>query len=191
VSTSPIAVGIPCSPRPAIVDLATSAVARGTVAEYAGRQEPLSPGWAFSADGEPTIDASVALAGMLAPLGGPKGFALAFAVEALTGAMIGPHLSGDVPDPFAPDRAGDPQRVAHLVLTLDPAALSGDGGAAADRRLDELARRTTAAGGRVPGAARRLPAEIDEADDLPVSEATLVLLRQLAEQRKVLPVVDT
>lgn len=186
VSTSPIAVGIPCSPRPAIVDLATSTVARGTIAEYAGRQERLPEGWAFSADGEPTTDASLALAGMLAPLGGAKGFALAFAVEALTGGMIGPHLSGDVPDPFAPARAADPQRVAHLVLTLDPAVLSGDGGEAADRRLDELVRRTTAAGGRVPGAARRLPAEIDDADELLVSEATLVLLRQLVEQRQVL-----
>jgi len=89
LSTSPLAVGIPCRPRPAIVDLATSAVARGTIAEYAGRGEQLPEGWAYSSDGEPTTDPSVALAGMLAPLGGPKGFALAFAVEALTGGLVG------------------------------------------------------------------------------------------------------
>jgi (2R)-3-sulfolactate dehydrogenase (NADP+) len=185
LSTSPIAVGIPCSPQPAIVDLATSAVARGTIAEYAGRGERLPEGWAFSSDGEPTTDPWLALAGMLAPLGGAKGFALAFAVEALTGGMVGPHLSQDVADPFSADLAATPQRVAHLVLTLDPALWSGDGGEAATRRLDELAARTAAAGGRVPGATRRLPAEINDADDLPVSDATLAQLRQVAAQRQV------
>ena len=177
LSTSPIAVGIPCRPRPAIVDLATSAVARGTIAEYAGRGERLPEGWAFSSDGMPTTDPSLALAGMLAPLGGAKGFALAFAVEALTAGLVGPRLSADVPDPFSTALASEPQRVAHLVLTLDPAVVSADGPEGASQRLDDLATRAEAAGGRVPGARRRLPAEIDDGDELTVSAATLAQLR--------------
>ncbi len=173
LSTSPIAVGIPCQPRPAIVDLATSSVARGTIAEYAGRGEVLPEGWAFSLDGEPTTDPQLGLAGMLAPMGGPKGFALAFAVEALTAGLVGPQLSGDVPDPFSVPLASEPQRIAHLIVTLDPALLSADGPDAASRRLDDLAARTAAAGGRVPGAKRRMPAEIDDAELLPVSAGTL------------------
>ncbi|HEX6150378.1 Ldh family oxidoreductase [Nocardioides sp.] len=172
VSTSPIAVGVPCRPRPAIVDLSTSAVARGTVAEHASRDEPLADGWAFAADGTPTTDPHQALAGMLAPLGGAKGFALAFAVEALTAGLVGPRLSADVPDPFDPARAGEPQQVGHLLLTLDPAQLAGDGEAAVQRRLDELAARTTASGGRVPGAGRRLPHEIADDDELIVATTT-------------------
>ena len=43
-STSPIAAGIPTRPRPSIVDLATSAVARGTVAEAAAAGRPIPEG---------------------------------------------------------------------------------------------------------------------------------------------------
>lgn len=173
LSTSPIAAGIPCRPRPAIVDLATSSVARGTIAEFAERGDPLPEGWAFAPDGAPTTDAAVALGGMLAPLGGAKGFALAFIVEALTAGLVGPHLSVDVPDPFSEAQAGRPQRVAHLFITLDPASLSANGEADARRRLDDLAASAEAAGGRVPGVRRRLPGEIDDDEDLPVAPATV------------------
>ncbi len=190
LSTSPIAVGIPCSPRPAIVDLATSLVARGTIAEHAARGAPIPGHWAFDADGSPTTDAAVALAGMLAPLGGAKGFALAFAIEALTAGSIGPRLSGDVPDPFSVPLAAEPQRTAHLVITIDPGLLAPDGEAGARGRLDELAARTTAAGGRVPGVARRRPAEIDDDEELPVAAATWGLLRDWAARLDVAPVPD-
>lgn len=172
VSTSPIAVGVPCRPRPAIVDLATSAVARGTVAEHASRSEPLPQGWAFAADGTATTDPHQALSGMLAPLGGAKGFALAFAVEALTAGLVGPRLSTDVPDPFDADRSAEPQQVAHLLLTLDPVQLSGDGEVQVQKRLDELAARVGGTGGRVPGAGRRLPHEISDDDGLTVAPGT-------------------
>jgi (2R)-3-sulfolactate dehydrogenase (NADP+) len=89
LSTSPIAAGIPTNP-PTIIDMATSAVARGKIAAKAQSGEPLEPGWAFTADGQPTTDAKAALSGMLAPLGGAKGYALAVLVESLTGALIGP-----------------------------------------------------------------------------------------------------
>jgi (2R)-3-sulfolactate dehydrogenase (NADP+) len=182
LSTSPIAAGIPCRPRPAIVDLATSSVARGTIAEYAERGEPLPEGWAFSSDGSPTTDPSLALAGMLAPLGGAKGFALAFAVEALTAGMIGPSLSGDVPDPFSTALATVPQRVAHLIVTFDPALFSGDGPEAGRNRLDDLAAATETAGGRVPGARRRLPSDVDDSDLLSVAAGTLTQLTKWAER---------
>ncbi len=169
VSTSPIAAGIPCRPRPAIVDLATSAVARGRIQAHAQRGEPLPEGWAFDAAGEPTTDPAAAIAGMLAPLGGPKGFALAFLVEALTGGLVGPALSTEVSDMFTPSDAGRPQRISHLVVALDPARLdvSGDGGA----RLDQLAATVVAAGGRVPGAAR--PLRPDDSAELALPDRLL------------------
>jgi (2R)-3-sulfolactate dehydrogenase (NADP+) len=98
VSTSPIAAGIPTHPRPAIIDLATSAVARGRIAAHAASGEPLEEGWALDETGEPTTDAARALGGMLAPLGGAKGFALAFLVESMTGAMVGPLLATEIAD---------------------------------------------------------------------------------------------
>lgn len=171
VSTSPLAAGIPSRPRPAIVDLATSAVARGRIKVYAQRGEPLPDGWAFTAEGEPTTDATAALDGMLAPLGGAKGFALAFLVEALTAGLVGPALSTDVVDMFDPADAARPQQIAHLVLAMDPVRLDVEGKGAGER-LDRLAEQVTAAGGRLPGAHRVLPGELDEDATLGVSEQT-------------------
>jgi (2R)-3-sulfolactate dehydrogenase (NADP+) len=190
LSTSPLAVGIPCRPRPAIVDLATSTVARGTVAEHAARDEPLATGWAFDSQGVPTTDARVALRGMLAPLGGAKGFALAYVVEALTAAMVGPRLSADVADPFAAELADQPQGIGHLVVALDPAALSGDGAEAARERFDQLAARTLAGGGRVPGAARRLPEEIPDREVLVIADTTWSALTQWAQRLEVTTPVE-
>ncbi|HEY7047810.1 MAG TPA: Ldh family oxidoreductase [Jatrophihabitantaceae bacterium] len=179
VSTSPLAAGIPTHPEPAIVDLATSAVARGRIKVHAQRGEPLPEGWAFTADGEPTTDARAALDGMLAPLGGAKGFALAFLVEALTAGLVGPVLSTDVVDMFNPADAGRPQQIAHLVLALDPARLDVDGKGSGDR-LDRLAETVVGAGGRLPGASRS--SRLDEQALLGVSEQTWTAVGEWASR---------
>lgn len=175
LSTSPLAVGIPCRPKPAIIDLATSAVARGKIAAYAKRGEPLPDGWAVDASGRPTTDPQAALKGVLAPLGGGKGFALAFMVEALAAAAVGPELAVDIPDMFDPGSNTAPQRIGHLIVIFDPALVDVDG--QSQDRLDRLAALVEKAGGRVPGASRQLPWEI--ADDTPVQipEALLDELR--------------
>jgi len=72
LSTSPIAAGFPLSPRPAVIDLALSTVARGKIAAYANRGEALPEGWALDSSGQPTIDPHEALSGVLSPLGGAK-----------------------------------------------------------------------------------------------------------------------
>jgi (2R)-3-sulfolactate dehydrogenase (NADP+) len=168
LSTSPLAAGIPSRPKPAIIDLASSTVARGKIAAYASRGEVLPDGWAFDRQGRPTSDPDEALAGMLAPLGGAKGYALALLVEALSGALVGPALSSDVTDMFRPEDAGKPQRIGHLVLTLDPASFDVEGGSGAQARFDELARRVEEAGGRLPGSRRTLPDAIDTGAPLPL-----------------------
>lgn len=184
LSTSPIAAGVPGTP-PAIVDLATSAVARGTIAARARAGATLEPGWAFDAAGEATTDPAAALAGMLAPLGGAKGFALAFLVEALTGGMVGPSLAPEIADPLAASAAGRPQRVAHLVIALNPGFLDVDGGAR--RRLGELSGSITASGGRVPGAAHPLPRDIGDDTRVSVPDALAEELAALAVARGVAP----
>ena len=69
--------------------MATSAVARGKIAAHADRGAELPPGWALDSSGEPTTDPLAALHGLLAPMGGAKGFALALLVEALAGGLAG------------------------------------------------------------------------------------------------------
>lgn len=178
VSTSPIAFGVPAGDGHAIVDLASSAVSRGEIANRARTGLPLSEGWAFDVDGRPTVDAAAALAGMLAPLGGPKGFALAYAVEALTGGLVGPALSSEIVDPFSAEAAATPQRIAHLVVALDPARFGQD----APRRLAELATSVVAAGGRVPGGAREDLRDIPADRPLEVAEDVLADLREWARR---------
>lgn len=158
VSTSPVAAGFPGPGRPAVVDLATSAVARGRIAQRAASGEPLPPGWAFDAAGRPTADPAAALAGMLAPLGGAKGFALAFLVEAFTGGLVGPALSTGVADMFAAGDSAAPQNISHLVVAFDPGRTAVDG--AARDRLGALRASVREAGGRVPGEGRTPPEEI-------------------------------
>jgi (2R)-3-sulfolactate dehydrogenase (NADP+) len=179
LSTSPLAMGMPGPPRPAVVDLATTSVARGKIAEAAAAGTELSEGWAFDESGVPTTDPAAALRGMLAPMGGAKGFSVAFLVEALTGGLVGPNLAGDIADPLAAGSAGSPQRIAHLVVALDPVRFDVDGHGADRRPL--LARRIEAAGGRLPGAGRRSPGEISDADPLTVADPLAARLADLAD----------
>ncbi|MGN6130663.1 MAG: Ldh family oxidoreductase [Nocardioidaceae bacterium] len=171
LSTSPLAAGFPLPDGPAVVDLALTTVARGKIAQHAQSGTPLPDGWALDRDGVPTNDPSVALTGMLAPLGGAKGFALAFMVEALTAGLVGPRLSADVPDFFDTTQHHEPQQIAHLLVALDPRKSDGGGDPrAALRRLRALAEHTAALGGRVPGS-RRTPADsVHDSDEIHVDE---------------------
>jgi (2R)-3-sulfolactate dehydrogenase (NADP+) len=123
------------------------------------------------AAGEPTTDAQSALTGMLAPLGGAKGFALALMVEALTGGLVGPALSTAVADMFDAGQAGQPQRIAHLAVAIDPSLVDPSGGSAS--RLEALAAGVVAAGGRLPGERRSMPEDLDP--DRPLTIAPTVL----------------
>ena len=172
LSTSPIAAGIPTTP-PTIIDMATSAVARGKIAAKAQANEPLEPGWAFSADGEPTTDAKIALTGMLAPLGGVKGYALAVLVESLTGALIGPTLAANMPDMFVLDDAAKPQGISHFVIAIDAKKLTVDG---SHDRLDSFVGSVHDAGGRMPGANRVDPENLNPGDEITVADTVLAQL---------------
>jgi (2R)-3-sulfolactate dehydrogenase (NADP+) len=179
LSTSPIAAGFPLMPRPAIIDLALSTVARGKIAAYAQRGERLPDGWALDADGVPTNDAASALTGMLSPLGGAKGFALAFLVEALTAVMVGPKLSRDVPDFFDRNSLSQPQGIAHLLIVVDPSRTDvGADPDAAMKRLEGLAAATAEAGGRTPGARRLAPSEVDDGTEVDIDDDLIAQLRQ-------------
>jgi (2R)-3-sulfolactate dehydrogenase (NADP+) len=164
-----------------MIDMATSAVARGKIASYAGRGEELPPGWALDAAGQPTTDPAAALSGLLAPMGGAKGFALALLVEALAGGLAGPNLSAGVSDMFADADASVPQRLGHLLIALDPGCFdSGDG--SARRRLDSLAESVTKAGGHQPGARRLLPGEVNPASPVEVPGQTAAELTAWADR---------
>ena len=172
LSTSPVAAGIPTNP-PTVVDLATSAVARGKIQAKAQAGAELEPGWAFTKDGAPTTDAKEALAGMLAPLGGAKGYALAVLVESLTGVLIGPTLSKNIPDMFNHDFDAAPQEIAHFVIAIDASKLSVDG---ENNRLTDFASEVSSAGGRLPGSNRVNPGMLNLDDEITITDSVAVQL---------------
>lgn len=158
LSTSPIAAGIPTK-VPMVIDLSTSTVARGKIAAAAKSGGEIPVGWAVDKSGNPITDAKAALQGMLAPLGGAKGFALGLMVEALSAGLSGGSLSTEVPDMFNPDDDTKPQEISHTVVTIDPNDL---GEAASYTEFEKMAEQITASGGRPPGSKRAHPDSIQE-----------------------------
>jgi len=171
LSTSPIAAGIPTNP-PSVIDLATSAVARGKIQAKAQTGAELEPGWAFTKDGLPTTDAKEALAGMLAPLGGAKGYAIAVLVEALTGMLVGPALAKNIPDMFSADQDANPQEISHFIIAIDASKLSVDG---KNSRSTDFVSAVTDAGGRLPGSNRVNPENLNLSENITITD-------QVAEQ---------
>jgi (2R)-3-sulfolactate dehydrogenase (NADP+) len=174
LSTSPIAAGIPTNP-PTVIDLATSAVARGKIQAKAQAGAELEPGWAFTKDGLPTTDAKEALAGMLAPLGGAKGYAIAVLVESLTGMLIGPALAKNIPDMFSSEQDANPQQISHFIIAIDAAKLSVDG---ENSRAADFASAVSEAGGRLPGSNRVNPEKLDNSENITITDQVADQLAQ-------------
>lgn len=123
VGTNPIAFGIPTADHPVVVDLATGQISRGRVIDHANRNVPLPPDSVVDADGNPTTDPHAALAGSISPFGGPKGYALAVAIEMLVGALTRSALGQAVVGTLDADQVcnkGD------LLFCLDPGTVLGD-----------------------------------------------------------------
>ncbi|GAA5344979.1 malate dehydrogenase (NAD) [Planifilum fimeticola] len=97
LGTNPIAFGFPTRQGPPlIVDMSSSVVARGKIILAAREGKAIPPGWAIDREGRETTDPVEALQGAVLPFGGVKGYALAAAVEVLSGvlsgAAFGPHV---------------------------------------------------------------------------------------------------
>ncbi|KYH31031.1 Ldh family oxidoreductase [Neomoorella mulderi] len=98
LGTNPIAIAIPGGKQPSVVvDMATSAAARGKIIMAARRGEPIPPGWAIDKEGRPTQDANKALEGFILPLGGPKGYGLSLVIDVLAGVLTGALFGSRIP----------------------------------------------------------------------------------------------
>src|SRR5262249_24086132 len=100
LGTSPLAMAVPSSKVPLVLDMATSIAARGKIRRAAQRKETIPAGWALDGEGRPTIDAQAAYDGIVLPLGGPKGSGLSLLMEALAGVMTGAAFGSGVKDQY-------------------------------------------------------------------------------------------
>ena len=118
LGTNPISVGVPTPGEvPFVLDMATSAAARGKILLAAKQGRPIPEGWALDRSGRPTRDANAALAGLLLPMAGPKGYGLALWVDILCGALAGSAFGRQIGALY--EEFHRPQRVGHFMLAMD------------------------------------------------------------------------
>ena len=138
VGNNPIAVAVPCDgPIPLVLDMATSEAAMGKIrlAEKAGEGIPAT--WAVRGDGGPTTNPAEAIAGMLLPAAGPKGFGLALMIDLMCGLLSGGAFGAKV-NPLYGDPAV-PYDCSHLFIAIDvahfgdPVSFRAQAAAAAER----------------------------------------------------------
>lgn len=133
VGNNPLAISVPGGDGPGItLDMALSEAALGKIriAEAEGRTIPDT--WATDAAGMPTTDPTAAIAGMLLPTGGAKGFGLALVVDVLTGVLAGGAFGSSV-QPLYKDTSV-PNDCAHFFFAIDPKMFGGGFG----ERVDAL-----------------------------------------------------
>ena len=117
--TNPFSMAAPVgNGSPFVFDMATSVVAKGKIINAAREGKPIPEGWAIDKDGNPTTDSKKANEGLVLPMAGAKGSALAFMVEILSGVMTGALIGPDLPLMYA-DK-GAPQQVGHFFLAFRP-----------------------------------------------------------------------
>ncbi|MEW2113691.1 Ldh family oxidoreductase [Streptomyces sp. NPDC005474] len=127
VGNNPLAVGVPAaSGEPVLLDMALSEAALGKIRLAEQEGHPIPPTWATDRDGKPTTNPTEALAGMLLPAAGHKGYGLALVVDILTGVLSGGSSGSGVRGLYADTSV--PNDCAHFFLALDIGAFGDPAG---------------------------------------------------------------
>ncbi len=175
--TNPIAFAAPRRHgAPVVIDLALSVAARGLVMAAQQKGEPIPEGWALDTEGNPTTDATKAMAGTMVPVGGAKGAALALMIELMAGALIGSHFAYEATSLF--DDKGGPPNIAQFLIAIDPGVMVGADAFTA--RVEEMVSAIEAQGARLPGSRRLVNRERSARDGVRVPAALVEKARSLA-----------
>jgi LDH2 family malate/lactate/ureidoglycolate dehydrogenase len=149
VGNNPIAIALPTAGKiPIVLDMATSEAAMGKIRMAEKAQEAIPPTWAVTAQGVPTTDPSEAIAGMLLPSGGAKGFGLSFLIDLMCG-LLSQGATGSQVRPLYGDFSV-PYDCSHLFIAIDVAHFCD---------ADWFRQQTAAAAERIRGGKRALGVE--------------------------------
>jgi LDH2 family malate/lactate/ureidoglycolate dehydrogenase len=179
------AIGAPAGRHPPILfDSALATMSNAGILGARERGEPLPPGVAVTAAGEPTTDPVEAIAGMVMPIGGHRGSGLAIMWEVLTGVLAGGSVAPDVGGLQPADR---PMGLSMFLLAIDPAISMRS--ETFTERVDLLIDRIHAspsaegvAGVRVPGERGNELAERNRRDGVPVPAERAERLRVIGRE---------
>jgi LDH2 family malate/lactate/ureidoglycolate dehydrogenase len=187
---NPLAIAVPAGAElPVVFDAAFSGSSHGKIRVYQQKGAGIPPDWAFDAEGRPTTDPTVALAGLLQPIGGYKGTGLALVwgvlSTLLSGAAYGTELGNMVDGP----RTGQD---GHVFLALRVAGFEDT--VRFKARMDTIIRQIRACR-RAPGVEGVYPPGHIEAETarryaekgIPLTEATLADLEETAHELGLVP----
>lgn len=97
--TNPLCFAFPSNrEKPYIFDFATAQKVWGEIRQAMVEKRPMAPNAFLDETGAFTQDPEKAVAGV--PFGGPKGYALCFALEVMVGALIGAKMGSEAQDEF-------------------------------------------------------------------------------------------
>jgi LDH2 family malate/lactate/ureidoglycolate dehydrogenase len=104
IGTNPWSVATPAGKHPPfLMDMANTGVARGKIYLAHNKRQPIPLGWAIDKDGAPTTDAQAAIDGIILPMAGHKGYAIAVVVDMLSGVLSGSSFLSAVNGPYKTD----------------------------------------------------------------------------------------
>jgi LDH2 family malate/lactate/ureidoglycolate dehydrogenase len=116
IGTNPWSVAAPAGSKPPfVVDMANTGVARGKIYLARNRNEPIPLGWAIDTDGAPTTDPQKAIDGIILPMAGHKGYAIAAMVDMLSGVLTGSGFLSAVHSPY---KTAEKSNCGHLVIAI-------------------------------------------------------------------------
>lgn len=185
VGNNPLAIAVPRqAAEPVVLDMALSEAALGKIRLAAAEGRPIPSTWAADAQGAPTTDAEAAIAGLLLPAAGPKGYGLAFMIDVLTGVLSGGSFGDAVKGLYAdPATHND---CAHLFIAMAPQLFDdADLAKGVSALAEQVAASTTAPGvDRVllPGQLEQERRDASLESGVAVSAEVLDALRRTAEQ---------
>jgi len=190
VGINPLAIAIPAGRHPPLLfDGAFSGSAHGKIRVYAQRGEPIPEGWATDRDGRPTTDASAALEGLLLPIGGFKGIALAMMMGILSSLLSGAAYGTELGDMARGPRAG---LDGHFLAAIDIAAFEDPVRfrARVDAIVDEVHNSRRASGVTrlyVPGEPEEEARARRGVEGIPLNAQTLADLTRVGQLRGIAP----
>ena len=117
--SNPLSVATPGGgDKPVVLDMSTTVVARGKIRRAQRLKQAIPLGWALDRSGSPTADPDAAMNGTLLPIGGPKGYGMAFFIDLVCGLLSGSKFSRQVRTFHKPE---GPTGVGVAALAIDVA----------------------------------------------------------------------
>jgi LDH2 family malate/lactate/ureidoglycolate dehydrogenase len=190
LGTNPLALGIPLGEgSPMVLDMATSATARGKIRRAAESGESLPEHVAIDSAGRSTRDALDALEGSLLSIAGPKGSGLALAISMLAILLADAQADDEFTVLATKETEDDPSQfplvdgsVGQIFIAIDPGPLLGDSAAERAGAFADRLRGLPPAEGfdapRLPGETGDATAEQRRAEGIPIRPELLALIAE-------------